>query len=100
MDKQDTAMMQRVRAGLNLTHSAVQVSCGPYHSAAVTSSGALFTWGDGLCGKLGHGDQQSISEPRQVCTTPAHISMPGCMHPAILMTGEMYHDRPTVTAVG
>ena len=45
----------------------MQVSCGPYHSAAVTSSGALFTWGDGLCGKLGHGDQQSISEPRQVC---------------------------------
>ena len=61
-------MMKRTCAGLGLTRCAMQVSCGPYHSAALTSSGALFTWGDGLCGKLGHGDQQSISEPRQVCT--------------------------------
>ena len=60
--------MKRACAGLGVTCCAVQVSCGPYHSAAVTSSGALFTWGDGLCGKLGHGDQQSISEPRQVGT--------------------------------
>ena len=43
-----------------------QVSCGPYHTAAVSAPGALFTWGDGLCGKLGHGTLDSCSEPRQV----------------------------------
>lgn len=27
-----------------------KVSCGPYHTAAITDTGQLFTWGDGLCG--------------------------------------------------
>ena len=44
----------------------VQVSCGPYHMAAVTASGRLFTWGDGFAGKLGHGSAESASAPRLV----------------------------------
>ena len=44
----------------------MQVSCGSFHSAAVTSDGCLFTWGNGLCGKLGHGDHRSCSQPRKV----------------------------------
>ncbi len=47
-----------------------QVSCGPYHTAAVSATGALFTWGDGLCGKLGHGTLDSCSKPRQVDHRP------------------------------
>eukprot|EP00884_Botryococcus_braunii_P011885 jgi/Botrbrau1/20698/Bobra.0058s0027.1 len=44
----------------------VQVSCGPYHCAAVTAGGDVYTWGNGLCGKLGHGDDESCVLPRQV----------------------------------
>ncbi|KAK9794046.1 hypothetical protein WJX73_005382 [Symbiochloris irregularis] len=44
----------------------VQVACGPYHMAIVTSQGSLYTCGDGFGGKLGHGDSMSISEPRKV----------------------------------
>ncbi|CAN0259078.1 unnamed protein product, partial [Discosporangium mesarthrocarpum] len=35
-------------------YTIVQVSCGGAHSAALTSSGDLFTWGRGLEGQLGH----------------------------------------------
>lgn len=42
------------------------ISCGPWHTAAVTSSGQLFTFGDGAFGVLGHGDRSSTSMPREV----------------------------------
>lgn len=42
------------------------VSCGPWHTAVVTSLGQLFTFGDGAFGALGHGDRTSISAPREV----------------------------------
>ncbi|KAI5002065.1 hypothetical protein ZWY2020_026715 [Hordeum vulgare] len=42
------------------------ISCGPWHTAVVTSAGQLFTFGDGSFGVLGHGDRQSISVPREV----------------------------------
>ncbi|CAI9112202.1 OLC1v1012617C1 [Oldenlandia corymbosa var. corymbosa] len=42
------------------------VSCGPWHSAAITSLGQLFTFGDGSFGALGHGDCSSTSTPREV----------------------------------
>ncbi|XP_010547353.1 PREDICTED: uncharacterized protein LOC104819132 isoform X2 [Tarenaya hassleriana] len=42
------------------------VSCGPWHTAVVTSAGKLFTFGDGTFGVLGHGDRKSVSTPREV----------------------------------
>ncbi|KAL7192137.1 hypothetical protein ACSBR2_024057 [Camellia fascicularis] len=44
------------------------VSCGPWHIAAVTMVGQLFTFGDGTFGALGHGDHNSTSVPREVET--------------------------------
>jgi hypothetical protein len=40
------------------TSRVVMLSAGSLHSAAVTHDGALFTWGHGRHGKLGHGDRQ------------------------------------------
>ncbi|XP_031284674.1 PH, RCC1 and FYVE domains-containing protein 1-like [Pistacia vera] len=42
------------------------VTCGPWHTALITSMGQLFTFGDGTFGVLGHGDRASISFPREV----------------------------------
>ncbi|XP_019152915.1 PREDICTED: uncharacterized protein LOC109149552 isoform X2 [Ipomoea nil] len=46
----------------------LMVSCGPWHSAVVTSMGQLFTFGDGTFGALGHGDHCNTSIPREVET--------------------------------
>lgn len=44
----------------------VHVTCGSYHTAAVASNGDLFTWGGGMYGKLGHGDESGHSTPKRV----------------------------------
>ncbi|KAE9617418.1 hypothetical protein Lal_00034743 [Lupinus albus] len=42
------------------------VSCGPWHTAMISSNGQLFTFGDGTFGALGHGDRENVSYPREV----------------------------------
>ncbi|KAK4773873.1 hypothetical protein SAY87_028892 [Trapa incisa] len=42
------------------------IACGPWHTAVVTSSGQIFTFGDGAFGALGHGDRSSSTIPREV----------------------------------
>ncbi|KAI7758163.1 hypothetical protein M8C21_007275, partial [Ambrosia artemisiifolia] len=56
---------KRVNGPLEGIHVSF-ISCGPFHTAAVTSAGQLFTFGDGTFGVLGHGDQKSVSKPREV----------------------------------
>eukprot|EP00934_Nitzschia_sp_Nitz4_P006496 Nitzschia sp. Nitz4//scaffold145_size56662//25408//27333//NITZ4_006557-RA/size56662-snap-gene-0.86-mRNA-1//1//CDS//3329536577//6486//frame0 len=47
-------------------HVVVQVTCGSYHTAAVASNGDLYTWGGGMYGKLGHGNEAGHSTPKRV----------------------------------
>ncbi|GLU16563.1 hypothetical protein SLE2022_329910 [Rubroshorea leprosula] len=42
------------------------VACGPWHTALITSTGQLFTFGDGTFGVLGHGDRENVPYPREV----------------------------------
>ncbi|XP_058196456.1 PH, RCC1 and FYVE domains-containing protein 1-like [Rhododendron vialii] len=56
---------KRVNGPLEGIHVS-SLSCGPWHTAVVTSSGQLFTFGDGTFGVLGHGDRESVSKPREV----------------------------------
>lgn len=42
------------------------IACGPWHTALITSSGQLFTFGDGTFGVLGHGNKTSLSSPKEV----------------------------------
>lgn len=49
----------------------IQVALGDYHFAALTSSGELYTWGQGAQGQLGLGDTQKrgqtrVGEPEKV----------------------------------
>lgn len=44
----------------------VKISLGAMHSAAITDTGKLYTWGRGEFGRLGHGDKVSQPTPKQV----------------------------------
>ena len=49
--------------------SVRKVACGlDSHCAAITSEGALWTWGRGSFGRLGHGDDADHAYPRRVET--------------------------------
>ena len=41
-----------------LQERVCSVAAGAVHSLAITESGALYSWGDGDHGKLGHGDEE------------------------------------------
>lgn len=43
-----------------------EIACGSSHSAAITSSGELYTWGLGEYGRLGHGDNVTQLKPKLV----------------------------------
>ena len=44
----------------------VAVSAGLHHSLAITADGAVWSWGGGIYGKLGHGDEQGQLLPKKV----------------------------------
>lgn len=54
-------------AGALEKEKVVGVSCGLKHTAAITESGKLFTWGSAREGALGHGNEKrAVKEPKQV----------------------------------
>ena len=42
------------------------MSAGLAHSLALTANGAVWSWGPGACGKLGHGDEQDQLLPKKI----------------------------------
>ena len=53
---------------LNAPHDTawIQIVCGKYHTAAVSSNGDLYTWGSGRKGRLGHGNKTDRHAPTKV----------------------------------
>ena len=44
----------------------VVISAGSVHSLALTADGAVWSWGNGGCGELGHGDAQNQWQPKKI----------------------------------
>ena len=57
----------------DLPDDVTSVSCGHFHSIAVTSSGEVWTWGRNNEGQLGHDSSPSDFNPL-VCDTPRPVS--------------------------
>ncbi|RVE74076.1 hypothetical protein OJAV_G00037550 [Oryzias javanicus] len=50
----------------------VDIAAGGAHSACITASGELFTWGKGRYGRLGHGDSEDQLKPKLVDALQGH----------------------------
>ena len=53
-----------VKRALKPAWKALNIACGPRHVLCTTDVGQVFSWGSGGDGRLGHGDTESVSDPK------------------------------------
>jgi alpha-tubulin suppressor-like RCC1 family protein len=72
----------------------VSVSAGENHSLALTADGAVWSWGDGAYGRLGHGDQQNQLLPKKIealaCHSVVAVSAGGAHSLALTAGGRVW----------
>jgi alpha-tubulin suppressor-like RCC1 family protein len=57
-----------------LEHAGImQVSCGLFHTLAVSDGGLVYSWGDGARGQLGHGESVRCAMEPHVITALTHL---------------------------
>ncbi|ETV89573.1 hypothetical protein, variant [Aphanomyces astaci] len=88
-------------------NKAIDIACGPWHTAALMvdrlgqTSGVVFTWGNGICGQLGQGNVLHATSPHMVILPPmkraneplefVKVVSCGMHHTAVLTeTGSLY----------
>jgi alpha-tubulin suppressor-like RCC1 family protein len=66
------------------------VSLGHGHSAAITTNGDLYIWGDNDCGQLGDGTKTNRSKPVKIMSDVASVSLGYNHSAAITKNGDLY----------
>jgi len=61
-------------------HRVEFVAAGGAHTAAITTTGVLWTWGGGTCGQLGLTREWNVSRNKN---TPTRVTMPLCIGTAL-----------------
>ena len=91
-DTQDQPLPKKVEAFAD--QRVVAVSAGLYHSAVLTANGAVWSWGSGGLGKLGHGDQQNQPLPKKIEAFATQrviaVSAGGCHSLALTADGAFF----------
>ena len=80
-DRQDQLLPEKIEALAG--QRVVAVSAGFAHNLAITADGAVWSWGDGGFGRLGHGDQQRQPLPMKIeALAEQHVVAvsAGCQH--------------------
>ena len=62
LGSEDTLCVPEILPNLQLAN----LVCGYHHSAGISQSGVLYTWGRGIFGQLGHGVSESVFMPTPV----------------------------------
>ncbi|DAZ94133.1 TPA: hypothetical protein N0F65_010377 [Lagenidium giganteum] len=76
-----------VQALVDQNEEAVRVACGWDHSMAVTAQGAVYSWGSGSNGKLGHNDEENYDVPTLIRALEGKTvkdAKAGCEHSVLL----------------
>jgi alpha-tubulin suppressor-like RCC1 family protein len=76
-DDENRSVFEQVGAEVFGGARVVAAAAGEAHSAAVTEDGALWTWGSGESGRLGHGDDKQEPLPKKVTTVTIEAPMFG-----------------------
>ena len=63
-DQQNQPLPKKIEALAG--QRVIAVSAGGNHNLALTADGAVWSWGNGLYGKLGHGDEQQQRQPKKI----------------------------------
>ncbi|KAI9908408.1 hypothetical protein PsorP6_004336 [Peronosclerospora sorghi] len=80
----------------SLLEEVIAVSCGSRHTMALTANGAVYSWGWGSMGQLGHGDLKCINVPKKIVFFEEdklivnYISSGGCHSAAVTKDGTLY----------
>lgn len=82
-DDTDSAVPRLVRLGVRFRH----VSCGFYHTAAVSEDGGVWTWGWGRDGQLGHSEEPSGKPARVLALRDVSAHRVSCGHSFTLALG-------------
>ena len=61
--------IQKPRCLEDLPSNITKLSCNRHHTLALTEDGAIFSWGHGFGGKLGHGDEHTQPLPKLIDAT-------------------------------
>ena len=71
-DQQSRLLPKKVEAFAD--QRVVAMSAAQHHSLALTADGAVWSWGGGDYGKLGHGDEQGQNTTGAAYATPARTA--------------------------
>lgn len=88
----------RLRRDLFNDERVLSISCGSVHTAAVTCSGVLYTWGFGGEGRLGHGDTAMRLEPTQVAAIGQRFGTGPQRARVLIVCGGGFHTGKSVPA--
>ena len=61
----------------------LQVVCGGEHSMAIAEGGKVYSWGRGSVGQTGHGNSETLSEPKLVWAIQ-HLTITQVCLPSLL----------------
>jgi RCC1 and BTB domain-containing protein len=90
-DSQSQLIPFKINYSMNEKFKAI--SCGAFHSMALTESGRVFSWGDNEFGQLGHGSFSDSNQPKLIEINVYFQKICGCFSFSILLStdGEIYY---------